>query len=202
MKKYLVFSLTISLCLMIACTEDTPIPKRATNAIAKAIQLDLPVNIYPGEKVGVVQLQDTWQILENIAHCEFLDCQPIAMGVNIIHPVEEKELGLMVYLNGRALQKRAQDPVTMIDITEPFVGATPEGISLGSTEEEVRVAYGNANRKRKLVDGEEWYFDQLGLGLDLNGGVVTQISIYAPKRFRMVDQVKAYRNDNRNIGKD
>lgn len=64
---------------------------------------------------------------------------------------------------------------------QTFTGTTPDGMGIGTAEADVTAKLGAPTKSEKVDDGRWLLYPPLGLALKVDGGIVREISIDAPK---------------------
>ncbi len=146
------------------------------DSIEKNIKVVIPVNIFPGDRIRGLSLGEIWGSVKNMPGYDFTEYGPILVGSTILHPVEEKSMGITFYLLGSGLIKADSDPIALISVKNPFIGVTEKGIGLGSTTVQVKSAYGLPNE----ISNGFYRYTSLGIDFKITSSEVSGIIIYIP----------------------
>ena len=146
------------------------------DSVEKTIEVVIPVNIYPGEKIKGINLGEIWGAVKDMPGYDFIELGPILIGGNWFHPVEEESMGILFFLLGTGPTKSDSDQVVLISAESPFIGTTEEGIGLGSTLSEVQAAYGTPSE----ISGNNHRYTNLGIDFTIEASAVTSVTIYLP----------------------
>ena len=146
------------------------------SSIERTVDIEIPINIYPGEKIRGLTLGEIWGSVKNMEGYDFTEFGPVIIGSTILHPIEEQSMGIQFYLLGSQILKQDSDPILLISVEAPFSGITEEGIGLGSTLADVQAAYGNEEE----ISNNNYRYTSLGIDFTIESSVVEEITIYRP----------------------
>jgi PKD repeat protein len=153
-----------------------------TNVATKEIEIIEPVNIYPGQSAMGIDLGEYWSTIE----------AKLSSGVYIwpienfgdetnsfwVHPVEDTQNGIVLFMYAPKYNANisTNDYLIGIVLIEPYIGSTPEGLSLGHSKDKVYEKYGEPEE----VDTENngYYYLTKGIDFYFETDIIEEIDIY------------------------
>lgn len=141
------------------------------NTATNDIEITVPKNIIPGVGAMNIALEERWQSAKtklggDITKYGFI-LVSIGGGSVIIHPVESKSKGILLYLisANHSVTMSDNDIVFLISLDDNFIGQTEKQIRMGSTLSDVMTAYGtpdNHDSIKKIYEykiGIDFYYN-------------------------------------------
>jgi hypothetical protein len=144
------------------------------DSTSRVVGVKIPVNIFPGVGAWELTLGQFWGPVKNMSTLDLTEYGPVFIPPNTwLHPVEDEERGIFMFFLGSGGQKTDVDPLVLIELKQPFLGQTEEGIQIGSSLNAMKTAYGEeydyseTSHSYRYEDlGISFYFDDSEMAIE------------------------------------
>lgn len=102
-------------------------------------------------------------------------------GVQVTHSVSGDAVVQLALYEASRYAAAYGAPALPSEAFQTFTKTTPDGVGIGTAEADVTTKLGAPTKSEKVGDGRWLGYPQLGIALKVNGGVVLEIDIQAPK---------------------